>query len=503
MNNSHGCMLCERGAVGWPGTGWRRAGLSLSGWLLGCWVSLAPVNAVDWPHFRGPHFNGSSSAVGLPERFSQTENVRWSLPLSGPSAATPIVVGDRIFLASTDLGQQQLLAICVDRRTGKLLWQDVVAESIRRDTRSTYAAPSPVSDGERVIFFFGNGMLISYDLEGQREWEVDLGPFAFLWTFSSSPLLHDGRLIMQVLQRDVPVGPRGGGRRGAGGRRERLSRGVLDADTSRPAAEGSSRDRADARTDEQPEETADGIPSYLLALDPATGELLWRQPRDTAAVGESREAFSSPIPVSTPDGEQLLVAGGDYFTGHDPATGKELWRWGTWNPERISHWRLVPSPVAGAGVILLCAPKREPVFALELAMTGNLPMEAARWNSSQNRELSSDVPTPAFYDGDFFVLSDVRGLISRVDPATGHVKWSVRTPGRAKYEASPTVADGKVFIVNFDGQVSLLRADDGHLIATIDMEPELETDEVVRSSIVALDGELLIRTNTRLWSIGE
>ncbi len=154
-------------------------------------------------------------------------------------------------------------------------------------------------------------------------------------------------------------------------------------------------------------------------------------------------------------------------------------------------------------MILLCAPKREPVFALDLGLTGNLPVEAARWDSSQSREVSSDVPTPAFYDGDFFVLSDVRGLISRVDPATGQVKWSVRTPGRAKYEASPTVADGKVFIVNFDGQVSLLRAEDGHLIATIDMEPELETDEVVRSSIVALDGELLIRTNTRLWSIGE
>ena len=152
-------------------------------------------------------------------------------------------------------------------------------------------------------------------MDGDKLWALNLqkkhGEFAFLWTFSTSPLIHDGVLYMQVLQRDTKVSGRG----------------------------------------------SDDNRSYLLALDPKTGKQLWKHYRPAKARSESLEAFSTPMPFSHNGRDEIVIVGGDCLTGHDPKTGKELWRWGTWNPSRIGHWRLVPSPVAGKGVLLACGPK--------------------------------------------------------------------------------------------------------------------------------------------------
>lgn len=430
-----------------------------------CLVAAASVGpraaATDyWSQFRGPNFDGSSPATGLPSRFSQRENVRWSAEMPGPSAATPVVHGDRVFVSTADLERNKLVAMCLSRETGEVLWQRDVADEIRKDTRSTFSAPTPATDGNVVIFFFGNGDLLAYDMEGNEKWRTNLGPFAFMWTFSTSPLLHDGRLYMQVLQRDY--------------------RKLRDQPQSLPVT---------------------GIESYLLALDPETGKELWRHVRPSKAVEESLEAFTSPVPITHEGREEILIAGGDAITGHDPDTGREIWRWGTWNPQRIPHWRLVPSPVYGEGVILACAPKREPIFAVPAGRTGTLTDDDLLWITDDERALSSDVPTPAFADGDFFVLSDVRRALSRVRPQEGEIVWTITTPGRDKYEASPTVADGKVFLINFVGEVTVVDAANGEILHTTPMEPVTGSEHQIRSSVVADNGQLFIRTNTKLWCI--
>jgi outer membrane protein assembly factor BamB len=162
----------------------------------------------------------------------------------------------------------------------------------------------------------------------------------------------------------------------------------------------------------------------------------------------------------------------------------------------------VTSPVAGDGIILACAPKRDPIYAVKAGGSGPLDDRWLAWVSREAREVSSDVPTPAFYDGDFFVLSDLRKSLSRVEPKTGKVKWTVATPGNAKYEASPLAADGKLYTINFDGQVTIFRAADGQLVRTIPMD-EPANGEVVRSSISAAYGQLLIRTTRHLYCVGK
>ena len=412
----------------------------------------------DWAQWRGPNFNGSTDEKGLPAEFNK-EGAQWVLDMPGPSASTPIVFGDKLFTSTIDAQNKSLHAICIDRKTGKVLWNNKTGDGVSRDPRSNFSSPSPVADKDRVFFFYGNGTLVAFDHAGKELWQrsitKDYGDFAFQWTFSSTPLLHGGKLYLQVLQRDRPVGGRG----------------------------------------------KQGGESFLLALDPANGKELFRHVRPSEAAQESLEAFSTPIPHKHGNREEILVVGGDCITGHDPATGKEFWRWGTWNPNRITHWRLVPSPVTGGGVILASAPKGSPVYAVKAGLNGTFTDESALAWKSESREVTSDVSTPLFMDGDFFVLAEDKRNLSRVESETGKVKWTVELPGRKKFEASPTGADGKIYLMNFAADVVVVDSKDGKIISTVAMGDG--NDDMARSTVVASHGQLFIRTNKKLYCIGK
>ena len=136
--------------------------------------------------------------------------MKWATPLPGYSAATPAIWGDRVFVSSADAQSSKQLAICLDRKTGKELWREEVGENATTDRmNSNTCSPSPATDGKVVVFFYGTGDLHAFEVGGKKLWARNIGPFAFQWTFSTSPLLHDGRLYLQVLQRDVAVNGRG------------------------------------------------------------------------------------------------------------------------------------------------------------------------------------------------------------------------------------------------------------------------------------------------------
>lgn len=442
---------------------WRRTPClpGLVGAVGGCLLTWAPMlHAADWPHWRGPFFEGSSSETNLPVRWSKTNGVAWVAAMPGPSAATPVVYGEQVYVPSTDRENRTLQALALDRRTGKVVWQHTVADAYQKDAMSNYASPSATTDGERVYFFYGNGELVAYGTAGAELWrrnlQKDCGDFAYQWTPATSPTLHAGRLYVQVLQRNVPVHGRG---------------------------------RSDGPID-----------SYLLAIDSGTGKTLWQHVRPAEAVAESFEAYSTPIPLTRGGHTEILVIGGDCLTGHDAATGRELWRWGTWNPGKIGHWRLVPSPVAGAGVVLACGPKGSPVYAIRAGGEGNLGASGVVWQSGETRHVTSDVPTPLYYLGDFFVLSDLRKSLTRLDPATGRVKWSLDTPGNAKYEASPTGADGKVYLLNFRGDVVVVDAEKGTVLELVAMGDA--GDDRTRSTVAVAHGQLYVRTVSKLYCVG-
>ncbi len=434
-------------------------------------LSTAALRAENWANWRGPQHNGSSPEKGLPEKFSKTEGVKWAVPLPGSSAATPVIWGDRVFVTAAEAGASRQYAICLDRQTGKEVWRADCGESASDGQYSNTCSPSPTTDGKVVVFFFGTGDLVAFDLAGKKLWSRNLGPFAFQWTFSSSPLLHDGRLVMQVLQRDVSVRGRG-----------------------KPT----------------------GNESFLLAMNPATGEDLWRSLRPSEAVAESREAFSTPLPFSHQGRQELVVIGGDAITGHDPKDGRELWRWGTWNPTRIGHWRLVPSPTVGGGLILACAPKNAPIYAVKAGASGTLSYKDLAWQSHvqqtedaaetaptpNQRDVTSDVPTPLFYEGKFYILNGTKKKLLRLNPADGQVEWAGDLGGRSVFQSSPTAADGKIYFMNFDAEVFVVDATspDFKLLHSASFKDD-QDDTRHRSSVAISQGNLYVRTGTKLYCL--
>jgi outer membrane protein assembly factor BamB len=433
-------------------------------------LTIVPIiYAGNWPNWRGPNHDGSApNAPSLPAKFGKNENVKWAAKLPGPSAATPIIWKDKVFVSSVGESDGSLLAMALDRNTGKVLWKDKAGsgyqpggdgESWRLDNRSNYSAPSPVTDGKHVIFFYGNGDLVGYTPEGKRLWarniQKDYGDFTFQWTFSSSPTLYEENLYLQILQRNEIVHGRG----------------------------------------------KEGAESFLLNIDPVSGKTLWKHVRPSQANKESLESFATPIPFEGEGRKEIVIIGGDVLTGHDPRTGKELWRWGTWNEDHKEQWwRLVPSPVIGDGVILACAPKKAPVFATKTGLDGIHSGENGQlWNSGRNSVLTSDVPTPLFYKGHFYILSDLRKSLSKVEPKTGKILWSSEMPGKYKWRSSPTGADGKIFSMNHNGEVVVIDAKDGKILHQAQMGTEY--DDNIRSSIAIADNQLFIRTNTELFCI--
>lgn len=419
--------------------------------------------AENWANWRGPNHNGSSNETNLPTTFSKDENVKWKVALSGVGASTPIIFENHVFLTSAK-GLESSLALAYDRESGEKLWE-IEFPGYGNDKRSNYSSPSAVTDGKTVVFFFGSGIMVAYNFDGNELWqkniESDYGEFAMQWTFSSTPLLHKGHLYLQVLQRDEPVHGRG----------------------------------------------EEGGKSYLLALDVNTGKKVFRHIRPTDAQVESRESFSTPLPLTVNGREEIVVVGGDVITGHNLKTGEEIWRWGTWNANnKEKWWRIVPSPVHGDGVLLAAAPKGAPIYAIKAGLTGShTDADKLAWQSEPSKKspVTTDVATPLYYQGRFYVVDHMRTrALSCIDPKTGKVIYSENLGSREKFEVSPTGADGKIYLMNQLGDVFVVKAGDKfELLHKAELGDSLQNYS--RASISVSQGNLFIRTDTHLYCIGE
>jgi outer membrane protein assembly factor BamB len=427
----------------------RRFGIVAVGMMVAA-LSLSAKAEANWPQWRGPNFNGSSPATNLPEKVDKDQAL-WSTPIPGHSNGTPIVYGDRIFVTAY---QPQLVCYCLSKKDGKILWQKEVSEvSFVRPGKNDSATPSPVTDGQRVIFLFGTGDLLAFDMEGKQLWarnlQKDHGPWSYQWLYGASPLLYNGKLYVQVLHRDVPAGQ-----------------------------------WRDLNPGEKP------MDSYLLAVNPETGKDLWKVVRPTQAKVESHEAYSTPIPWQAPSGMQILIAGGDCLTGHDPETGKELWRTEGWNPKRLPDRRLVASPVTWKDHVFACPPKGVLMLAFG---DGGKP-----FSDFKNDGLTSDAAVPLVYQDDLYVLDGDKGKLSCVNPVTGERKWEGKLPGRPPFRASPTGGGGKIYVMTEGGEVLVLSADEFKVLS----RTSLGAGGGSRGSVALVDGMIIVRTGDRVWAFG-
>jgi outer membrane protein assembly factor BamB len=406
------------------------------------------VSAENWPQWRGPFLNGSTTEKNLPSTWSKTDNVLWTAPMPGPGHATPIVWDDSVFVSSPD-EDKNLLLLCLDRQTGKVRWKEQVGVGDRTRGRNNMASPSPVTDGKNVWVMFGTGDLAAYDFSGKQLWlrhlAAEYGRFSIQWLYGSSPLLYKDRLYIQVLQRC---------------------------------------DQGGANCE-----------SYVLCLDPQTGKNIWRHIRATDAVEESQEAYSTPIPSECPGGTEIVIVGGDYVTGHDAVTGEELWRGGGLrNFGHIGDARLVPSPVLADGLVIVSGAKRNPMLAFHDCGKGDITTNGLAWTY---KKYPPDCVTPLVYEGKLFNLDGDKQMMVCMDPKTGQVLWQKPMGNREIYRASPTAADGKLYCLSENATAVVMSAADGQILSTIPMD-----EGQCHATIAAAQGCLFVRTAKNLYCIG-
>ncbi len=443
--------------------------MKLATLILASALTLA-AQAENWPQWRGPAFNGTSTEKGLPEKFSMTEGVKWSVDMPGISGATPVVWGDRIFVMSPDATKEQWL-ICVSRADGKVLWKRSIAGGMLAKGRGNSTSPSAVTDGKLVWALVGTGQLAAFTLEGQAVWQRDLGKdygsFNINWVYGSSPLLYGGKLYVQVLQRTPAEGDYPG---------------VTDK---------GDRD------------------SYLLALEPATGKTLWKHVRPTDALKESMESYGTPTPHVVGGKTQLLLVGGDVVSGHDAETGAELWRGGGLNNKKGlggGEWmRIVPSAVSAGDLAFACGPKQSAAIAYKTDGKGDITETGKAWVFDEHK--TPDCCTPAYLDGKIYALDGDANVMTCLDAKTGTKVWQKpfdldRTKGKEVFRSSPTLADGKLYCLGERGTVVIQKVTDGSIVLVAKMQ-EGGAQEGVRSSIAVSDGQLFIRTTDKLWCVGK
>ncbi len=409
--------------------------------------SIVTLHADNWPQWRGPQRNGLSAERNLPVKWSETDGVAWKLQMPALSGSTPIVWGDRIFLnvadALPDTGQKPSLHLwCVDRATGTILWQRDLGGGNHMQRKQNQSTPSPVTDGTNVWVMTGTGILKGFDFAGRELWardiQKDYGRFGLNWGYGSSPLLHGDSLYVQVLH--------------------------------------------GMRTDD---------PSYLLRIDKATGKTLFRVERPTTARMESPDSYTTPALLQYNNVTEIVLTGGDVVTGHDPATGKELWRADGLNPTNDPNFRIVASPVVFGDLII--APTRErPMLVLKAGGRGDVTRSHLLWTF----DMGPDVPTPVTDGTHVYVIND-RGIMACLEARTGREVYARQRLKPGTYSASPVLADGHIYVTNEDGLTSVVKAGPEFQVVA-----ENDFNDYTLSSPAVSNGQIFFRTTKYLWAIG-
>jgi outer membrane protein assembly factor BamB len=406
-------------------------------------VTWAPRDIVadNWPQWRGPELNGVSHETNLPVRWSATEGIAWKLALPAWSGSTPVVWGSRVFLNVAE--GPGLFLWCVDRANGAVAWKRPLAPGNRQIRKQNMSSPSPVTDGRSVWVMTGTGILKAFDIDGKERWTRDIqrdyGPFGQLYGYGSSPLLFEGSLYLQVLH-------------------------------------GS--------------HTAE--PSYLLRIEGTTGRTIWRVERQTHARQESPDAYTTPAVARLGTRTDIVVSGADVVTGHDPATGAEIWRAEGLNPTGEGIYRIVASPSVNDGVIY--APSRErPLLAIKAGGRGDVSRSHVLWQFMSG----PDVPTPVG-DGRYLYVINDRGIMWCLDAKTGTPRYERQRLRPSTYTGSPVLADGKIYITNEDGLTSVVQAG-----PKFEVLAENDLGEYTLSSPAVSDGQIFIRTDKGLYAIGQ
>ena len=412
-----------------------------------CFVA-SHATAEDWPGWRGPRGDGSTPTAGPTKWDGESgDNVKWKTPLPGNGHSSPVVWGDKLFVTSCLLDREERVLICLDRDTGKTLWQRTVLQA-RLESKhalNSYASSTPATDGELVYVSFleaseeqipapnvGNLRLIhpgkmvvaAYDLDGNQKWIVRPGDFISAHGFCSNPLLYRDTLIIN---------------------------GDHDGD------------------------------SYLLALHKRTGEQVWKQPRR-----HKTRSYVTPLIRNIDGTDQMVLSGSLCVASFDPSTGER-----NWSVEGPTEQFVASLVFDGSNFFAVGGYPTHHVIAIRPGGLGDVTESHVSWHKTNVR---CYVPSPVVV-GNYLLVADDRGTANCFDTRTGERLWQTRLGKH--YSASLCSAAGLVYFIADDGITKIIRPG-----PKPDVVAENELGENVYSSPAFADGELFIRGGEHLFCIG-
>jgi hypothetical protein len=411
--------------------------------FLGVWAAVlwmtGSAPAGDWPAFRGPAGNGVAEGDKAPLHWGPEKNVRWKAALSGPGNSSPIVSRGRLFVTcAQDNGTKRNL-YCFDRRNGTELWVRTVQFSAIEPTHKSnpHCAPTPVTDGDRVVVWYGSAGVFCYDFDGKELWRTDLGAIRHDWGYASSPILYRGKVILNF-------GP--------------------------------------------------GSRTFLTALDLKTGRLLWKRDEPGGLSETSNRmvgSWSTPIVVKVEGKEQILCSMPTRVIACDPETGSVLWTCEGLGTGRVDM--VFPSPViSGAIGVAFTGWVNGPTIGFKLGGTGDVTASNRLWLETQPQRIGCAVAV----DGRAYVVNAGPGTAQCMDCQTGKVLWAARLEGGESW-GSVVLAGGRLYVTSRRGITTVFRADPEkfELLATNDLgEPSNATPAVS-------DGQIFLRTDAHIYCI--
>lgn len=358
-------------------------------------VLSVPLQAEDWPQFRGPTGQGHSSERGLPLEWSESRNIAWKTPVPGTGWSSPVVAGGQVWMTTATgprepsrRGSLSLRALAFDVATGRGV---VDTEVFRLESagpihqKNSRASPTPIIDGARVYVHFGADGTAALDTQGRILWKTTL-PYDSQHGNGGTPVLYRDLLIVSC--------------------------------------------------------DGNGGEAYVVALDSATGAIRWKTDRRRPA----DQAYATPLVIRVGNQDQVVAPGAYRAAAYDPATGKEIWR-----VSYADGFSNVPRPVFGNGLVFIATGFNTPrLMAVRPDGSGDITRTHVAWTLTRGAPYT---PSPILVGEQLYYVSDT-GILTCVHAQSGAMLWQQRLGGN--YSASPVFADGRLYFVSEEGVTTVL-----------------------------------------------
>lgn len=436
--------------------------------------------AQNWPSFRGAAATGVADGKAIPSSFDATtgRNILWKTKIPGLAFSSPIVWGEKVFVStaisddpkdfrvglygdvepSKDLAKHTWKVYCLDKKSGKVLWEQVATTGVpksRRHTKNTQATPTPVTDGKVLVVWFGSEGLYGYDLNGKLLWKKDLGVMnsgwffdpEYEWGIAASPIIYKDTVI---LQNDIQKG------------------------------------------------------SFIAAYDLKTGAQRWRTERDEIP------SWGTPNVYRGKDGDELITNATKALRAYDPNTGKELWHI---TGNKFNSETTASAPVFLDDLIFISNgyPPAFPIFAIKAGGRGDLSLKEGETSSAQipwmKKSGGTRSASPLVYrrpdapegEGPLLYTVAENGVMSAYNPKTGERLYQKRISQKGSaHSASPVAANGFIYLASEDGDVLVVKA--GPQFELVAQNP---VGEWMMATPAISDGILFVRSANHLIAVGE